>query len=171
MRRDYEERALDFLEQIYPFIQNCKDRFDYSVAICRFNEEFHRNVICSYGSTRIAMITSDYVIKVDYNGWGKGTFGTSADEVRMYRRAKKDGFAHLFAKIVPIRHGYDRTFYIMPRIKGIGRTKYDADNYLNGEEYTYISKHVGDLHCKNYGWQDGHIVMIDYAYNSTMWNS
>ena len=168
MRKSYEERARKFLEKIYPYIQNCKDNFDFSLAIRNFNHDCKRNVKCSYGSTRIVMICSDFVIKVDYNGWGAGQFGSSKDEVRMYRQAKKDGFEYLFAKITPVRKGYNRTFYIMPKINGIGKKEYDADYYLEGDEYDYIYENIGDLHNHNYGWKDGHIVMIDYAYNSTL---
>lgn len=165
---NYEVRAKKFIAKVYPYIKNCDDSFDFSLAINRFNRECHRNVQIASGSTRVVMITSDYVIKVDYDGWGKGTWGSCADEVRMYRKAKHDGFAHLFAKVTPVRKGYNRTFYIMPRIGGIAKKPYDADEYVDGDDYIYLYENVGDLHNHNYGWKDGHIVMIDYAYNSTL---
>lgn len=169
MRKSYEERARKFLEQIYPYIKDCEDNFDFSLAIRKFNHDYKRNVKYSYGSTRIAMITSDYVIKVDYDGWGSGRFGSCEDEVEMYQRAEMDGFEYLFAKITPIqKEEYNRTFYIMPKITGIGKEPWDADHYLEGKEYYYICEHVGDLHNQNYGWKDGHIVMIDYAFNSML---
>ena len=123
----YEVRAKKFIAKIYPYIKNCNDLFDFSLAINRFNRECHRKVQIASGSTRVVLITSDYVIKVDYNGWGKGRWGSCADEVRMYRQAKRDGFEYLFAKVTPVRKGYNRTFYIMPRIGGIGKKPYDAD--------------------------------------------
>lgn len=164
----YEVRAKKFIAKVYPYIKNCDDSFDFSLAINRFNQDCHRNVQIASGSTRVVMITSDYVIKVDYDGWGKGAWGSCADEVRMYRKAKHDGFAHLFAKVTPVRKGYNRTFYIMPRIGGIAKKPYDADEYVDGDDYIYLYENVGDLHNHNYGWKDGHIVMIDYAYNSTL---
>ena len=165
---NYEIRAKKFIAEVYPYIKDCGDNFDFSVAIRRFNRDHHRNVQIASGATRVVMITSDYVIKVDYDGWGRGQFGSCADEARMYRKAKRDGFAHLFAKITAVRKGYDRTFYIMPRIRGIGKKPYDATAYVGGDEYDYLDNNVGDLHHYNYGWKDGHIVMIDYAYNSTL---
>lgn len=165
---NYEVRAKKFIAKVYPYIKNCDDSFDFSLAINRFNLECHRNVQIASGSTRVVMITSDYVIKVDYDGWGKGRWGSCADEVRMYRKAKHDGFAHLFAKVTPVRKGYNRTFYIMPRIGGIAKKPCDADEYVDGDDYDYLYENVGDLHNQNYGWKDGHIVMIDYAYNSTL---
>ena len=165
MKANYEERAKKFIAQVYPYIKNCRDNFDFELAIHQFNKLNHRKVQVAYGSTRIALITSDYVIKVDYDGWGTGIFGSCKSEVRMYRQAKRDGFDYLLAKITPYRQKYNRTFYIMPRIKGVGRTPWDADFYLTNTEEDWVEEHIGDLHNENYGWKNGHIVIIDYAHN------
>lgn len=164
--KNYETRAKKFIAIIYPYIKNCKDSFDFSFAIRQFNKKYHRNVRVAYGSTRVALITSDYVIKMDYKGWGTGTFGDCANEVRMYRQAKKDGFDYLLAKITPYRQKYNRTFYIMPKIPNIRKRAYDAEYYItDNKEYDWLCENIGDRHCLNYGYQNGHIVMIDYAYN------
>jgi len=164
--RTYEERAKDFIAEVYPYIKSCYSYSSMCKAIRAFNHEHHRKVRVVSGSTRIALITSDYVVKMNYDGWGSGTFGNCNDEVRMYRQAVKDGYAHLLAKITPYRKDYNRTFYIMPKITGIEKKPYDADEYVNGHEYLWLYKNIGDRHNGNYGWKDGHIVMIDYAYNS-----
>lgn len=163
--RNYVERAKDFIAKLYPYIQNCYDEHDFANAIYHFNQEHHRRVYMEYGSTRIALITSDYVIKINYDGWGRGSFGDCADEVRMYRKAVQDGYDYLLAKITPYRKNYNRTFYIMPKITGIERTYGDAENYVTEEEYDWLCSNIGDRHNKNYGWKNGHIVIIDYAYN------
>lgn len=169
MKSNYVARAKKFLEQVYPYIKDCEDEWDLDKALRKFNQDYHRKVQTNSGSTRVVMITSDYVIKYDYDGWGKGTWGTCKDEVRMYRKAKRDGYAHLFAEITPVRANYNKTFYIMPRINGVGRYEDDAIEYVDGNEFMYLYHNVNDLHNGNYGWKDKHIVMIDYASNSTMW--
>jgi hypothetical protein len=68
----------------------------------------------------------------------------------------------LFAKIS--RYDYNGTaFYIMPRIHGVGKTDWDADEYLTEDENDWVYEHVCDLHNGNYGWKDGHVVIFDYA--------
>lgn len=166
MKQNYEERAQKFIAQINPYIKECRRISEFEFAVCKFNREHHRKVRMCHGATRIAFITSDYVIKINYRGWGSGRFGGCADEVKMYKKAKQDGFEHLFAKITPVRKGYGRTYYIMPRINGIGRTDEHAEEYLVGDEWDYVVHNVGDRHNENYGWKDGHIILIDYAYNS-----
>lgn len=166
MRTSYEERAKKFIALLNPYIKGCRAVYQFENAIDRFNTDYHRNVVVAFGSTRIAFITSDYVIKINYHGWGEGTFGGCADEVKMYRYAQKQGYAHLLAKITPYRGGYNRTFYIMPKISNIRDGANDAEYYLSDEEEEkWLCKNIGDRHCLNYGWKDGHIVMIDYAYN------
>lgn len=162
---NYEERAKKFIAQIYPFIKDCESTPEFSAAVNRFNFTAHRKVKMEFGSTRIAFITSDYVVKFDYNGWGIGKFGSCNDEVRMYRYAVESGYGHLLAKITPYRYNYNHTFYIMPKISGIGKYPYDADCYLEGDEYNWVNENIYDCHSYNYGWKDGHIVMIDYACN------
>lgn len=167
--RNYEARAKDFIAQIYPYIENCKTTDSIYNVINKFNIEHHRKVKVARGSTRVVLITSDYVIKFDYDGWGKNTFGSCRSESRMYKQAVKEGYAYLLAKITPYRQHYNRTFYIMPKITGIGREWDDAENFVEDEEaYKWLCDNIGDRHFMNYGWKDGHIVMIDYAYNSTL---
>ena len=162
----YEERAKKFIALLNPYIKGCRSLYQFENAVDHFNADYHRNVKMASGSTRIAFITSDYVIKINYHGWGEGQFGGCADEVRMYRYAQKQGYAHLLAKITPYRRDYNRTFYIMPKITHIRENASDAEAYItNKSEERWLCKNIGDRHSLNYGWQDGHIVMIDYAFN------
>jgi len=167
--KDYEIQARTLLQKLYPYIEHLTDVWSIDNAITEFNYKNETQIELKYGSTRIALICNDFVIKFNYNGWGSGRFGNGASEVRMYRKAVKDGFGYLFAPIVPVRKGYNRTFYIMPKIHDIGKCDENAEEFLNGEEYDYIDSNIGDTHYENYGWEDGHIVLIDYAYNITLW--
>ena len=149
--RDYEIQARALLQKLYPYIEHLTGVWNIGTAI------------------RIALICDNFVIKFNYDGWGSETFGNGASEVRMYRKAVKDGFGYLFAPIIPVRKGYNRTFYIMPKIHDVGKFDDDAEEFLNTKECAYIHHNVGDTHYENYGWENDHIVLIDYAYNITLW--
>lgn len=164
MKSNYEERAKKFIAQFYPYIEACRSYHDFYEAVESFNYDFHRKVFFSYGLTRCAFITSDYVIKINYALHERNfeKFGDCDVEINTYAQAESAGFAYLFAKIT--EYFYQGTlFYIMPRIYGIGRTDYDAVCYLNEKEAYWVLDHVADLHSKNYGWKNKHIVIIDYA--------
>lgn len=167
--RDYEIQARALLQELYPYIEHLTDVWNIGIAIAEFNYQNHTQIEMKYGSTRIALICDNFVIKFNYNGWGSDTFGNGASEVRMYRKAVKDGFGYLFAPIVPVRKGYNRTFYIMPKIHDVGTDNGDAEKFLNKKESAYIRRNVGDTHHGNYGWENDHVVLIDYAYNITLW--
>lgn len=165
--RNYIERAEDFIKAIYPFIcDSLHDRCAVFNAVRDFNATYNRKVICRHGCVRIALITSDYVVKFDYNEEEVPFLGGGEKEVRIYNMAKEDGFDYLFAPITPYEYEHN-TFYIMPRINGIGREEYD-DNYaeelMTEEESEYISElGLSDLHNYNFGFRKGKICLVDYA--------
>lgn len=168
MKNDYETRAKKFLEKIFPFIEN--DIFDpYCVedAIENFNDTYHRKVKVGYGEARIALITSDYVIKYDYNDDCVEEIGGCENEVELYAQAVADGFDYLFAKTM--RYNYEGySFYIMPRIDHIGEYRnfyHSAEYYMTIEERAWCVDHnLTDLHCNNYGFRKGKVCIVDYAY-------
>ena len=161
-KNSYEIRAEKFVKQIMPFLFNCQTVEDYSVAVRMFNTRYHRSVIMAHGLTRIALITSDYVIKFDYNPAEVEIFGGCEDECTIYAEAKLAGFDYLFAKISRIEIN-GRYFYIMPRINGIGRYYEDAQDYMTEDECDWVLTRVFDLHWRNYGWKNNHVVLIDYS--------
>lgn len=159
MRNTYEVRAQKFIQQIAPYFDYAVDHDDREYAVDCFNFDYRRKVIYAHGMTRYALITSDYVVKVDY---ASTRWGNSEDEMEIYEEAKQDGFDYLFAKIS--RYDYNGTsYYIMPRIHGIGKKWYDADEYLTEEELDWVRDHICDLHNENYGWKNGRVVIFDYA--------
>ena len=163
--RSYIERAKDFIQHIYPFIENVQyDVFMIGDAIAHYNEQFNRKVEFRHGIARIALITSDYVIKYDFNPDEVADVGGCEREVKVYAIAKDRGFAHLFAEITPFEY-CGRKFYIMPRINGIGKYEWDyADNFMTEEEEDFCDRlEITDLHCNNYGFRNGHVCLVDYA--------
>ena len=159
MRNSYEVRAQKFIQQIAPYLKGMTDHDEREYAVDCFNFDHNRKVHYAHGMTRFALITSDYVVKVDY---ASTRWGDSEDEMELYEEAVEDGFEYLFAKIS--RYDYKGiSFYIMPRIHGIGRSWRDADWYLTDKERDWIYDHVRDLHNENYGWKNGRVVIFDYA--------
>ena len=164
MKSSYEVRARLFIEKVFPFIEDCEEPNEYAKAIKRYNKLYHRKVHVDYGMTRVVLITSDYVIKIDY-GTSGCIWGSCRNEYQVYKLAERDGYDYLFAKITPVAFK-GRVFYIMPRIHGIGSSRsdgYDVDEWLTEEENDWLNVHCRDLHHENYGWHNYRPVIIDYA--------
>ena len=165
MRNTYEVRAEKFIHEIFNYIWECEEVEDYEWAVIRFNHEHHRHVRVANGLTRVALITSDYVVKIDCGSrYHIDTFGGCANEFDIYAQAEADGFEYLFAKPTAVEYN-GLSFCVMPRIRGIGRKEYDADWYMKPNESDWVCERVFDMHNGNYGWKDGHPVLIDYAAN------
>jgi hypothetical protein len=162
--RNYEERAKDFVKMLFPLIDDCEDVWDFRKAVEMFNRLYTRKVRLNHGIARVAFITSDYVVKLEYDSYEVNCVGGGENEIKMYAIAEQEGFAYLFAKVVPYDYNGKR-FYIMPRIHGVGRYRYDyADEHMTDEENDFCCRHaIGDLHGNNYGFRNGHVCIIDYA--------
>ena len=161
--RNYIERAKDFIEQVYPYIAICRNPWDARNRIEMFNADFDRKVAVSSGLSRIALITSDYVVKFDYDPDEVACIGGCESEMELYATAKREGFAYLFAEITAFSYN-GRCFYIMPRIRGIGSGRHYAENYMTPAEKDFCRRYrVTDLHTENYGFRKGHVCVIDYA--------
>jgi hypothetical protein len=161
--RSYVDRAKDFIEQVFPYIDPCQNPRDARQRILMFNANFNRKVIVSSGLSRIALITSDYVVKFDYDPEEVECIGGCENEIEIYAHATEEGFEYLFAKLTPYTYN-NRTFYIMPRIYGIGRGQNYAEHYMTHEERNFCRKYrISDLHFNNYGFRNGHVCLVDYA--------
>lgn len=163
--RNYVERAKDFIKEIYPYLDGewyCP--WDVEKRVNVFNAENNRKVKTSSGISRIALITSDYVVKYDYDPSELSNVGGCEIEMEVYEQAKRAGFAYMFAEITPYEYN-EHQFYIMPRIYGIGRNEDAyADEYMTEEEEEFCDR-IGltDLHCNNYGFRKNHVCLVDYA--------
>lgn len=163
--RDYKERAKDFITQIFPYIEEAQyDVFLMRDMVKQFNRDHKRKVLCKNGLSRIALITSDYVVKYDYDAEEVDCIGGCEQEINLYTTALRDGFAYLFAEIT--RYEYEgKYFYIMPRIRGINGDRWDyADEFMTDEEQKWCDEHhLSDLHSNNYGFRKGKLCIVDYA--------
>lgn len=172
MKSSYEVRARHFAHQIYPFIHNCRTPEQYESAVNTFNEEKHRKVYVAYGQTRVALITSDYVLKIDY-GRKSAIFGGCEDEYRAYQKVRRDGYSHLFAKISPVMVN-EVVMYIMPRVDKIGARYNGWDEAweasdISCDETDYLNDNFFDLHYNNYGRLHGKLVIVDYAFSAEVY--
>ena len=164
--RSYIERAQDFIKEFYPYISDCHNHWQREVNTLEYNMDYNRRVQYCHGLTRIAFVTSDYVVKMDYDAKQVATFGGCESEIELYEEAEQDGMEYLFAKITRFEY-QGKMFYIMPRIRGIGRKFWDAWAYMTDEESDWCERHdLHDLHNLNYGWKDNHVVLIDYGAHS-----
>lgn len=168
MKSSYELRAKKFIHQIFPYLVE-NGVFSYECqsvvtagqnAATQFSEEKKRKVYCYFGSTRLAFITSDYVVKIDYNE--DSMWGNSEDELWKWEKIyKKSEYADYFAPIS--KYIYENhSFYIMPRIPCVGR--YDENDLEEDEDFwDWLCDNVRDIHEGQFGMKDGHFVFIDYA--------
>lgn len=161
--REYIERAKDFIHQIFPYIEECIQPWAVHQKVVKFNNDYDRHVKVCNGLSRIALITSDYVVKFDYDPDEVDSIGGCGNEFELYYEAKVEGFDYLFAEITPYQYK-DHQFYIMPRINGVGSGHHYAEHYMNEEEKGFCRKHrITDLHSNNYGFRNGKVCLIDYA--------
>lgn len=164
MRRSYEERAMDFIAQVFPYLNDLSCVWQTMQDVKLFNAAHNRKVEVRHGTARIALLTSDYVIKWDYDPEEADAIGGCENEVYLYNLAKAEGFAYLFAEITrTIYEGH--YFYIMPRIPNISIDHDDAWEYMTEEEYAWCENHyLVDLHGRNFGLVKNKPVIVDYAF-------
>lgn len=162
---NYITRAIRFIHQFASYIEGCQSVEDFAWATSAFNDDYHRKILFNHGLTRVAFITSDYVIKFDYNPEKIAIWGGCEHECKFYDYAVRSGYGYLFAEITPYEY-HKQKFYIMPRVRGIGRKDYDADEYMTEQECDWCWKAgLRDLHNGNYGWNNDRIIIFDYGAN------
>lgn len=160
MKSHFVVRAAEFIERFIPFWEDCDS---VESAVEGYNIFYNQRATIYHGTTRYALLNSDFAIKWDYgNNFLIDTFGGCQNEVNVYREAKVYGYEYLFAEIIPLKiHGYQ--FYVMPRIDNVGMYD-DIENYLTEDENDFIcDMGIQDLHSANWGIKNNRPVIIDYA--------
>ena len=169
IKTDYEVRAKAFIKEFAPYLKGIRvaryNSYKIRDAVRRFNADKKRNVKVDSGASRIVLITSDYVVKLDF---GTTWAGNSATEMRGYEQAKKDGYEYLLAKISLYKY-HNRSFFIMPRARVAATLTWQGQKRLwfkfTEDERNYIRDNFEDLHDSNWGSLHGRPVLIDYAWN------
>lgn len=166
MKSSYEVRAQKFIRQIMPYWErhnafNSNNSVgDFQLACNEFCIDRKRKVFVNHGSTRIAIITSDYVVKIDYNE--NTCWGNSKDELFNWEKYYSTCcYSECFAPISKYTY-LNHDFYIMPRIHGVGR--FDECALQKDEDFwDWLCDNVGDIHGEQFGKKDDHFIFIDYA--------
>lgn len=166
MKTTYEERGLKFAETLAKIFQACVYLEDFISVIEHYNETHSRKLRWSNGVSRIVIIRSDYVIKFDYHPcrfWEDGRAGNCESEEEVYQMAVEDGMEHLLAKPT-VRHLFNHTISIMPKINGIGDGRRNWWEHCTREEYLWLEDNINDLHNNNLGYRNRKVCVIDYAW-------
>ena len=170
IKTDYEVRAKAFIKEFAPYLKGIRvtrsNFYRIYDAVRRFNVDKKRNVKVASGASRIALITSDYVVKLDF---GTTWAGNSKTEMLGYQKAQKDGYEYLLAKI-SLYKCCNRSFFIMPRARVAETLTWRGQkrlwDKLNQDERSYIHDNFEDLHENNWGPLNGKLIPIDYAWNN-----
>ena len=170
IKTDYEVRAKAFIKEFAPYLKGIRvtrsNSYKIYDAVRRFNVDKKRNVKVASGASRIALITSDYVVKLDF---GTTWAGNSKTEMLGYQQAQKDGYEYLLAKI-SLYKCCNRSFFIMPRARVAETLTWRGQkrlwSKLTEDERRYIRDNFEDLHENNWGSLNGKLILIDYAWNN-----
>lgn len=166
MKSNYIVRAQKFMESFYPYM---RQYHSITVAVSKYNERYSRAVKVREGAVRRVLLTSDYVIKWDYDKGNSRCFGGCREEYKIYQEVKDSYYGYLFAEITPIKIK-NRVFYVMPRVKKLGiDCGQEIGDVLETDEldYIYDEMQLGDIHEENWGYLKGQAVLIDYACQMT----
>ena len=158
---NYTVRATRFINQIAPYLVGMNTIARITRAVAQFNEDHHRAVMVFHGATRVALVTSDYVVKFDYSP-DVDRYGGCDEEMEFYAYACEQGYGEYLCPIT-YHMSNGRHFYIMPRATGIGETSLYRS--MPERAYDWVTDHIYDLHEDNVGMLNGHAVVIDYALN------
>ena len=172
MKKSYIERAMRMAEILSSYMEKYNE-VESIYRKCQMatqeynNRHKHSSMGFESGSTRLAFIVSDYVLKVDYAEIE--AYGNSESELRAWGFIRKSRMEKYFAEITKYISKSGITFYIMPRVNGVG--DYGGDwllDYLYANDasaYGFIQDNFNDFHDYNFGVKCGHPVIIDYAWN------
>lgn len=164
-KTNYEERAYKFaVRTLSKLFENCLFEHEFMNAIGQYNDTHIRKLQFASGISRIVIIRSDYVVKVDYNP-DPDSWGGCRSEENLYKRACGEGMDYLLAKTTVFElRGH--TFAIMPKINDTHNKKKDWYDYCNEKECMWILENIEDRHCGNYGFRNGKVCFIDYGWDA-----
>ena len=172
MKKSYIERAMRMAEILSSYMEKYNEVESIYRKCQMATEEYntrhkHSSMSFESGSTRLAFIVSDYVLKVDYAEIE--AYGNSESELRAWDFICNSGMEKYFAEITKYISKSGIIFYIMPRINHVG--DYGGDwllDYLYENDisaHDFIGDYFEDMHDYNFGIRCGHPVIIDYAWN------
>lgn len=164
--KSYIVMAYKFMEYAVRYIENFDDEDSIVEGMCEASKKFHIRAQYACGSARHVIVTKKFVIKWDKNEQCVYQIGGCSDELKMYDKARLEGYNHLLAKITPI-YINKKYYYVMPTINNVGPQYHKEliSYYLSYTEYKWVKNNIDDLHNYNWGIENGKAVIIDYAYH------
>ena len=174
MKSNYASRAKKFLLVFSKYLPDSQylNITQITKAVLEYKRDYPtRRIKIASGCSRVVICTSDYAIKIDQRE--ENWFGTSKDELEVYKFALKRGFDHLFLPVEKYSIN-KQIFYIFPRIKSTIYNRPCACRYDENDSYVYheffhekdrefLDKYIEDLHLNNISTFHGKPVIIDYA--------
>lgn len=164
MTEDYIAHAVAFINEIASLLPRVLLYRELSRLAYEYSHTHDCKVRVQQGISRIVFVASDYVVKLDRNS-EYNEFGNCETEYEMYHFMVEHGYGEYFAPVTKVTVNY-HDFYIMPKVSGIHETDGEAWEWIAEKDETaadFIADNVDDLHNGNYGWENGHPVIIDYA--------
>ena len=166
MKSDYVTRATKFAHVLANLFEGCSDLSDFQSAVLAYNKCHARPLVYAHGVSRFVIVRSDYVIKfnmVPTGPWKDGRAGTNDTELAVYRKAEREGYAHLLAKTT-VKNINGWQIAIMPKIDKIDCGSRYWRDYCTCDEEDWLEDNIRDLHEANVGYRNGKVCVIDYAW-------
>jgi len=161
----YQMRAYLYIKAMFEFVNDWCDWNDILSATEKTFFKTGKHAVVETGSSRIVIIGSDFVVKWDYDKECVSEIGGCEDEFKKYKETLSTGYAYLLAPVFRFTYR-ERYFYVMPKIKHIGRREHDnktIDEFTTIYEREWLQKNIGDLHSWNWGLENNKPIIIDYA--------
>lgn len=169
----YLENARQEMKNLADYLDTWMDSSNYWRSTMRlrflideYNHSHNTHFIVRNGATRVVIIGSDYVIKVDYCKQDVKNYGGCYSEWRAYSEWKDSDYGYLLCPITKIKIGH-HYYYCMPRVDTIGNDMEidNIDEYISVDEQEWIDDNFADIHNANWGMLNDKVMLIDYAFN------
>ena len=161
--KSYVVDAYRTMKNLSRYIYNWYDIDNVERAVSKYDRAtWTNNLRVEFGSSRIVIIGSNFVVKWNYCDSAIVNIGGCEEELNMYYYACRCGKDYLFAEMSCI-YINGLFLYVMPFVSCVGQQKGWMEQYLDEEDYKWLVEKVRDLHSANWGVVDGQCVIIDYA--------
>lgn len=168
--RGYKMHAYHFLKAIFPYVNDWHDIDSVIEGLDDFYYHENKFAHLETGSSRMAIIGKDFVIKWNYDDEVIKEIGGCEEELQFYIKSLSSGYSHLLTPIYRLLYR-DKNFYIMPRVHNIGPREHGykkLEECVTPNEWKWLISNIGDIHSYNWGIENNYPIMIDYACRPSM---
>lgn len=168
MKENYQMNAFRYIVSMFDYVKDWCDIDNIISATEKVFWHTGRRANVEFGSVRVVVMGTDFVIKWDYDLSCANEIGGCEDEFIVYKKSLSSGYSHLLAPVYRVAYR-ERYFYIMPRVHNIGLSEHQnkgIESFTSYRELQWLEKNIGDLHSWNWGIENNKAVVIDYACRS-----